>query len=399
MKPMLRPGLFTLCLLFVLSALSGCDSSSNKKLQTDMYIWQRVWTPEVAKSAEHFAPYVSEWHLLVAEIDDKKNAQVFITKPLQASTFRKLVAVIRINGQYALDDSTEVIQTIEKWLATQSPHRWMALEIDYDCATSQLSRYSAFLKELKTQLPMGIKLYVTALPDWMRSPELGSLLSATDRSILQVHSVLDPKRGLFDVSLAEAWITKYAKIAPGPFDVAVPDYGSRVVWDKTGHLENIVSEQGEGLIGAEQSELEAQPNDVALLLSKLQQRHPVSLETIVWFRMPLDGDRRIWSAATLDVVIRHEPLQVHFQFILSEDSAGAQRIQLVNDGNVDALPPVTIHLPNCQAADGIGGYVVMHASNSLLLRRTIARMIRVGETVPVGWTRCIQKPEEIRVED
>jgi hypothetical protein len=65
-------------------------------------------------------------------------------------------------------------------------------------------------------------LTVTALPTWLASPQLASLLAVADASTLQVHAVLDPRLGLFDGERARDWMGQYAAQTRRPWHVALP---------------------------------------------------------------------------------------------------------------------------------------------------------------------------------
>jgi Protein of unknown function (DUF3142) len=72
------------------------------------------------------------------------------------------------------------------------------VEVDYDCPSRQLLAYATFIRRLKATLPRETSLSITALPTWIGAYGLNDLLTAVDASVLQVHSVQDPRRGLAD---------------------------------------------------------------------------------------------------------------------------------------------------------------------------------------------------------
>lgn len=384
--------------LLLATALSGATDSGEVRtpLQHQMYIWQRAWTDRVSEAMEHAAPYVSGWRVLVAETDRRGEWRFFL--PLPDPT-KSLTAVIRIDGQRRLEDASAVTEHVLAWARAQPAGRWSGIEIDYDCPTRQLRTYTRLLESLRSALPPDTRLSLTALPTWIGSPDLPDLLSTADESVLQVHSVLDPRRGLFVGSLAVSWTTSYSRITHKPFSVALPDYGSRVAWDSTGKLASVLSEQSGIQTSPVQKELEADPTEVAAFLENLRATHPRNLTSIVWFRLPVADDRRIWSLEALETVIEARPLTPRLNVDVERDNLGAYRVILSNSGTADMTLPRTIKAKPCVQADALPGYTLRHGSDDLVFTARGDSKLRVGQQVTVGWTRCAINREDLSLED
>ena len=121
---------------------------------------------------------------------------------------RPKIAVIRLDGQFAHLNDEQVIRKISQVLT-----HWQAkgthiagVEIDHDSASSKLPAYRNFLKKLKAQLPADLKLSITALPAWLNSADFPALLTNMDELVLQIHSVNDPRLGLFDAAQGWQWV-------------------------------------------------------------------------------------------------------------------------------------------------------------------------------------------------
>jgi hypothetical protein len=284
-------------------------------------------------------------------------------------------------------------------MRARAPIRWAAMEIDYDCPSSALAAYAAFVREVRRRLPPETRLSITALPTWITSKNIKELLDAADESVLQVHSVLNPHRGIFDTRSAFRWLAAYAALTRKPFEVALPDYGSRVGWDSTGRLVSIVSEQSAPQDNPNEQEILARVKDVDEFLSETRANHPANLTGIVWFRLPVAGDQRIWSIATLAAVVRGLPLVDRRALRVESDGFGARQIELINAGTVDAPLPRAVRFPSCVAADGLNGYSVEHAADHVSFVRRDASMLHPGDWAAIGWARCAVKAEEIRLED
>lgn len=391
-----------LCLLSVCvtGAAGGRPTAPVPRLAQEAYVWQRVWTPAVRDAMDRSPPELSNWHILIAEADPPAGWRAFHPDIAELrSTPRPLTAVIRINGQRSLNDAPLLIARIAQALTARQPVVWSAVEIDYDCPTRALGQYALFLQRLRQALAPNLPLTVTVLPTWMGSDQLKLLLRMVDRSVLQVHSVMDPHHGLFDVRVAAAWILRYSNLTHRRFDVALPDYGSRVSWDPAGHLIAIRSEETDLTPDPVGSELQADPLAVAQLLGTLQNDPPAHLHGIVWFRLPVQGDLRIWSPSTWQHVMAGQPLHVRLESRLEKDAEGAWQLRIVNTGTVDAVLPELIRVPvSCWAADGEGLYGVEHAARETRWRLTERRWLAVGQTSRVGWIRCPISPELVHIE-
>lgn len=136
-------------------------------------------------------------------------------------------------------------------------------------------------------------------------------------------------------------------------------------------------------------ELQAQPQELAALHEQLRQRSPANLRGIVWFRLPLAGDKRAWPLATLRAVARGEPL--HGAPVLHITRAnGISEILLSNTGNLSVALPRQLDLPAqaCDAADALRGYSWRHSDDGLQFTRKQNGRLAPGERLSIGWARC-----------
>ncbi|HUA24551.1 MAG TPA: DUF3142 domain-containing protein [Steroidobacteraceae bacterium] len=393
--------LMALAAVLATAAIAGCGSRSEAPLSQQAYVWQRTWTSAVSQAVRDVPRSVSVWRVLVAETDATGGWRRFDPDVTALeSGHRALIAVIRIDGQRRVADADLLAGDILRTFETLPDGVWGSLEIDYDCPTNGLSRYARLLTDLRSGLPSDIGLSITALPAWIGSDHLRDLLSIPDQSVLQVHSVIDPHRGLFDPTLARAWIEAYARVSPRPFSVALPDYGSRVEFDTKGRLVDVISEDEDPGPERAGEELQADPVSVAGFLAALRVNHPSSLRGVVWFRLPVEGDQRSWSTATWRRVMSGEALMPRLVIGVLKDSYGAYQIRLSNSGNVDAPMPGLVVVPvGCPEADGEDLYEVQQRADRTVWRLSAARWLPVGHSVRVGWIRCRFEEKGVHLED
>ena len=383
-------------LILLLAAITGC-SPKPPVLPHDVYIWQRVWTPAVGHAVNDAAGSVSSWRVLAAELDGQG---VWRTsnpdRAALAATGKPVVLVVRIEGQLARWDGVRLRRAV---LALAGDWRRdgltiAAIEIDHDCATARLPAYAEFLRQLRAEMPSDIRLSLTALPTWLGSPALDSVLAQVDEAVLQVHAVSDPRGGLFDAHRARGWMRDFGNRMGRPWRVALPAYGSRVVWDAKGRIAAIESERPALIGGAVSNELIASPQDMADFLTALNRDRPPHLAGITWFRLPTDGDTRAWSLPTWRAVVGGQQLRPRL-IATAEDAETSDLYDLIltNDGNSDAALPERVILGGrCADADGVNGYGIERNADGLTLRRATNGLLRPGGSRAIGWARCEGSP-------
>ena len=124
------------------------------------------------------------------------------------------------------------------------------------------------------------------------------------------------------------------------------------------------------------------PAEIARFVRWLERGEAPRVRGVVWFRLPVAGDRDAWPAATLSAVIRGERLAPAIAARLIARGA-AFDLELTNRGTVAGPWPALRLRGYVRAADLLGGYV---ASPSDPRRFTPpARELPAGATIVVGW--------------
>lgn len=359
-----------------------------RSVSQDAYLWQRHWNAAVVKALAEAGRYVHAWRVLAAEVDAKGHATlVAVDGEALRRTGNPVIAVIRADGRdgaaKALATATNVMAD---WKRAGIP--LSGIEIDYDCATSRLGEYRDLLRTWKKQ---GLTLSITALPSWLESGELGSLLSEVDESVLQVHSVMTAKAGLFDKAVAMDWTRAWAKRSPKPFWIALPTYWSRVSWSEAGQVTAIESEAARYGSDAASEELFVDPREVSLMVAEIRQAGFTNMKGVAWFRLPTSEDQRAWSADTWHAVMEgralpETPAAVRFK----EDQAGARDVYLANASGIDGRLPaeVLVAAEGCEFADAVLPYRWERASAGVRFLAMSSDVLRAGQERPVGWVRC-----------
>jgi hypothetical protein len=370
--------------------LSGCDQPAPTVLDQQLYVWQRQWTPAHEGALRESRRDFSSLRVLALQAFPGAGwSRARIDPALLKADGRPLVAVVRLDGQLKSLDQDEVIAQIQQMLGD-----WQALglaplgvEIDHDAGNARLPAYRTFLARLRQVLPTTLQLSITALPAWLDSPELPGLLATVDSSVLQVHAVSDPRQGLFDPEQARRWAERWGDVTPRPFYLALPAYGVALLTPENGAP--VVESEVPIDRGGERRELLADPQQVAGLTTKLRADPAVHLAGIIWFRLPLAGDRRAWSLTTLGAVARGDRLDSRMRLHV-EERGGLYDIRLVNQGNLDSPWPqrLTLAVGACDGVDALAGYTLQQTPGVLTFTRIKEGRLAAGAQRVIGWARC-----------
>ncbi|MBO9827955.1 DUF3142 domain-containing protein [Xanthomonas sp. A2111] len=386
----LRHALLGLSLL-----LGGCAASAPAPLEQQVYVWQRQWNGAHAAALAQTRADFAALRVLALQAHPRAGwGRAAVELRQLAADGRPVIAVVRLDGQLpALDAAridTEVLQLVRRWRAAGVALR--GVEIDHDCATARLPAYAALLRQLRGALPAELALSITALPAWLDSPALAPLLRTVDSSVLQVHAVDAPAAGLFDPVQARRWADRYAQRSAKPFWLALPAYGVALVdsADADADPRPLIESEAPLAAPGTRHELRVSPQQLAAFVEALRAHRPPHLAGIVWFRLPLPGDRRAWPLATLQAVVHARPLQAAVQ-VQASGAGPVYDLTLANNGNAAAAPPQRVVLRGsaCEAGDALGEYRLrLTAQAPRFDRTTTSSPLAAGERRALGWVRC-----------
>ncbi|MFS2092507.1 DUF3142 domain-containing protein [Pseudomonas sp. Pseusp11] len=377
-------------LLGALMLLNGCKQPDAPPLDQQLYVWQRQWTPAHDAALRDSRTDFSTLRVLALQAFPQSGwSRARIDPALLKRDGRPLIAVVRLDGQLNGLDRDEVTAQIQQVLSDWRGQglTLSGVEIDHDAGNARLPAYREFLTHLRGVLPAYLPLSITALPAWLDSPELPALLATVDSSVLQVHAVSDPRRGLFDPAQARQWARAWSRNTSKPFYLALPAYGVALLPGAGGAP--VVESEVPIERGGERRELLADPQQLSKLGAELRADPPAHLAGLIWFRLPLANDRRAWSLTTLGAVARGDTLDSHVGLKLSAQD-GLYDISLSNQGNLDSAWPerLTLAVQGCEGADALAGYALQQRPDLLTFTRLRDGRIPAGGQRAIGWARC-----------
>jgi hypothetical protein len=379
-----------LIVLLAAVLLNGCEQPDAPPLDQQLYVWQRQWTPAHEVALRDSRADFSTLRVLALQAFPQSGwSRARIDPALLKRDGRPLIAVVRLDGQLKGLDRDEVTAQIQQVLRDWQGQglTLSGLEIDHDAGNARLPAYREFLAHMRAVLPASMPLSITALPAWLDSPELPALLATVDSSVLQVHAVSDPRRGLFDPAQARQWAKAWSRITSKPFYLALPAYGVALLPEADGAP--VVESEVPIERGGERRELLADPQQLSKLGAELRADPPAHLAGLIWFRLPLANDRRAWSLTTLGAVARGDTLDSHVGLKFSAQD-GLYDISLSNQGNLDSAWPerLTLAVQGCEGADALAGYALQQHPDLLTFTRLRDGRIPAGGQRAIGWARC-----------
>jgi hypothetical protein len=287
------------------------------------YVWQRAWSDPVRRAFEGRARALGAGTVvLAAEIGWRDGApehvEVALDHALIAAAGGPVGLALRIGPcpptQLREPATLAYIAGVaQRAVAAARAGGWepSELQLDFDCATSRLDEYRAWVESIGAGLrPMPVT--ITVLPSWMSSDSFGPLIRASAGFVLQVHSVEKASLeggapSLCDAASAIRW-TERAAYFNVPFRVALPTYGYIAMFDDQGALAGLLAEGRPSALadGLRVREVSADPAAMAALVAHWTRSRPAAMQGIVWYRLPVEGDRLNWAWPTFARVLRGE---------------------------------------------------------------------------------------------
>ena len=410
----MRRSSFLLVPLLLLAACQEPPPRTAGPLRQEAYVWQRSWTPEVQDSVRQAKDFAG-LAVLAAEVDFRGPEPRVTRVPLDGATLRALgrpvgaaVRATAFSGRF--EDSPEIVrllQGIVRGVAAEAKAQGISLaeiQIDYDCPDSKLKDYREILPVLRAAASP-VPLTLTALPTWMRQRRaFRHLIEGVDGYVLQLHSLVLPEKAgqvaaLIEPRSAKGWAEQAARFGK-PFRVALPTYGYEVAYDAKGKLLGVLAE-GPLLSWSPDvtvRTVRSEPKAMAELVRDWARDRPAALAGVLWYRLPVAGDRLNWSWPTLRAVVAGRAPRGDVRAVIRAPEPKLVEVDLVNAGEAEAPWPATVQLrwqgEAPSAADGLAVYKIVRADRGGIdLAGSAAGLLRPGERRTIAWVRFAARTE------
>lgn len=330
----------------------------------EAYVWQHQWGPAMRAAVQQKSSQINVLHVLALTTLAKDGTLAPAAVDVAALAGQgPVIAVVRIEGTAQLARLSQV--TLQPLLdVAQAWQRQgvdvVGLEVDHDCATSQLPTYATWLTEQK-KLVAPRSLAITALPTWASSPAVRDVAAAVDRVTVQLHAISAPT--LFDPVVARTYCVDWATATGRPFWVALPTYAVTL---KAG------------------PRIAADPEVVRIFVEGLRADPLPGVLGVVWFRLAYLGDGDAWSAETLHAVASGHALRGSVAVGLRAVEPNLWDIVATNTGNVTGSPPEVFKFSGeVTRLEGVRG------CSSTGVRMSCPRALQVapGQAVTLGYVR------------
>lgn len=414
-------GVVALPCLAVLALYLLRPSPPTAALTNTIYVWNRAWSGAVCDAADCAAKTGDLWLLcgectvahgaLAAQAvrpawEELESGGGPVTLVVRADvSLAQFLAEDRGHAQSAADFFAEFVAQ-QRVAAECAGVDVAGVQMDYDCPTARLDDYAALAKALAGKVTPA-KFSITALPDWLRSPDFRKVARRCDYFVLQLHGLERPsapedRSFLFDPARALDYVGRAARVRV-PFYAALPTYGYDVVFDEEGAFAGLAAETVAPVwpVSMGVRTVVADPGAVAGVVSRLRADRPDWLLGVAWFRMPVEGDRLNWDWRTLATVMEGRAPEAGYAAELRSPQEGLYELWLRNAGGYAAPGSVEVHLalPESPVArDCINGF-----REERLEARGAVRLSgpapRGREAHLIAWYRMDKAPElgEVRL--
>lgn len=400
-------------ILFVSQSTPSCYT--NGPMIEDIYVWQRHWDGKVQQSILDHGHSFHRVVALHAEVSWSDRHKPLVHIPLDyrslqsnSSTIGLVLRLGPYKGTYKEDDTTAkwLIQMGQAMIAEAKTNQMEVSEfqIDFDCAESKLAGYLLWIQAIRKAIAP-TPLTITALPSWMDQKEFETLIRNVDSFVLQVHSVTPPRSTEHRIDLCPVDAARKAVEIAGsfevPFRVALPTYGYLVAYDSKGNYVGLSAETlpSDWPMDSFIKEAWSDPKSIAGLVSEWENQRPCSMQGLIWFRMPIEGDRMNWPWQTFNEVRKGNIPMPKLIIDVHQSSNELIEVFLCNQGNATAFSPpeVIISWKNAKflGGDGIQKFELFNSSTNEVVLKNASNSqrfrIKPNHRLPIGWFRLDRK--------
>ena len=286
------------------------------------------------------------------------------------------------------------------------------LQLDFDCAQSKLAGYAKWVRAIRKSISP-LPLVITTLPCWLDEPAFSDLARSASGYVLQVHSVPSSPGGasaVCDPALARSWVARASRIGV-PFEIALPTYRTMAGYDADGvklgaYSDSIRPAWPPGTIIREYAtDLDA----MAALVASWQARHPEHCTGLLWYRLPVEGDRQNCPWPALRALTQGRSparaceIRVNGETPNDRTLLSLADLSLVNTGESDEISPAGITVKwespaSLTLMEPPSGWKAVQGDRELtFFPAQASARLPLGSSRAMGWLRFDQ-PARIQID-
>lgn len=379
--------LLLIALHFCGSVLAGDDA---------FYIWQQVWSPAV-QSAVKAEPPTSLYPLASVVAAKGKSSLVAIPWPELSGSPHHYTPVIRIplSAFKRPDIQQELERVIRAVQQSMKPRPLKRIQLDLDCPERLLPRYTELLSLFRQRFST-LDISITALPVHLKHREFKTLIRHCNSYVLQVHGLEVPKQltdhaELLNLKTAEQAL-KRAEYIAHPYFIALPTYAYELNFDPaSGAFRFLTAEKPNRRGPTLKKRIAARPADLLKLLKQCESlKHA---QGIIWFRLPVEGDRLCWPRDVIAQLQHGQHPSIATDCRTIRLNPTTLELELQNTGIISAHQ-VELNLSWPQKTGTFDLYqgTTAEARPGQLPDRLITELPAPGQSIRLGWFQSNANP-------
>ena len=355
------------------------------------YVWQQLWSSNVT-AAVRAEPATTMYPVAAVVPAAGKSRLVAIPWEQLGGTKHDFVPTVRIplkafNRADIEDELVRIAQQLD---------RFGEIQLDLDCPESRLEEYTGLVRRLRKRIPQK-QLSITALPSHLDNRTFPALAAAVDYYVVQVHGLSVPQRideqaELMNPAVAQRALAEAESIGR-PYAVALPCYAYEMNFDgASGRFLFLTAERPARRAHTVKRRIAAHPADLVRLLSRI--RTLEHARGIIWFRLPVEGDRLCLPRPALKTIMQGA-LPGHDTGCTAHPISGSTLELSLRNGNVIdfCTAEVEILWPYPRGAfDLYQGAEADGHPPGFLPERIVVELPPPGRTKKIGWFSALHPP-------
>ncbi len=370
-------------------------ASANRD-RDSFYVWQQQWSSAVFSAVSN-EPATTLYPIAATVPGSGESRLVDIPWQRLAALQHRIVPVIRIPLKaFRRDDiGHELSRLTTLLLEAGKPCAVNEIQLDLDCPERLLPEYRKLIADYRAQWP-DLHMSITALPCHLDNKTFRPLAEAVDSFTLQVHGLdvpghVDEPAALLDLGTAERAI-RQAEALGRPYRIALPCYAYELNFDAgSGKFLFLTAEHPAQRTDTIKKRIASKTDEVLKLLQEVNELKQA--QGIIWFRLPVEGDRLCWPRATLAQLQQGVRPGDRITCKVIPVSDSTIELELVNE-NLIRSATAALQLVWVQPR---GNYDLYHDIDAKTFPGTLPPELVVslpppGQAVRIGWFETDQPP-------